>query len=49
MPDAKTIHVLTVDQYLNEELNSQINHELIEGRVFAVAGPVKITNASFKT
>lgn len=41
MPDAKTIHVLTVDQYLNEELNSQIKHELIEGRVFAIAGASK--------
>jgi len=38
MSTAKKIDTISIDEYLQGELNSQIKHELIDGDVYAMAG-----------
>ena len=41
MPTAKKTDFITVEEYLNGELISEIKHEYVDGQVFAMAGASK--------
>jgi len=38
MPTAKKNDFITVEEYLNGELISEVKHEYVDGQVFAMAG-----------
>ncbi len=41
MPTAKNSNFITVEEYLNGELISEVKHEYVDGQVFAMAGASK--------